>query len=86
MHSSMHAGTVANTTQSPALLRLSCDVRFQPASDAVDPRHTVASGAWDRVDFVEVSFQWKNPDFLLKNPDLLIRNPDFLLKSVDFII
>ena len=27
----------------------------------------------------QVSFQWKNPDFLS-------RNPDFLLKSVDFII
>ena len=26
----------------------------------------------------EVSFQWKNPDFLLKNPDFLIRNPKFL--------
>ena len=34
----------------------------------------------------EVSFQWKNPDFLLKNPDFLFRNPDFLMKSVDFII
>ena len=34
---------------------------------------------------MEVSFQWKNPDFLLKNPDLLIRNLDFLLKNVDFI-
>ena len=31
-----------------------------------------------------VSFQWKNPDFLLKNPDFLFRNPDFLLKNVDF--
>ena len=34
----------------------------------------------------QVSFQWKNPDFLLKNPDFLLRNPDFLLKNVDFII
>ena len=34
----------------------------------------------------EVSFQWKNPDFLLRNPDFLIKNPDFLLKNVDFII
>ena len=33
----------------------------------------------------EVSFQRKNPDFLLKNPDFLIRNPDSLLKSVEFI-
>ena len=32
----------------------------------------------------EVSFQWKNPDFLLKNSDFLSRNPDFLLKNVDF--
>ena len=28
-----------------------------------------------------VSFQWKNPDFLLKNPNFLFRNPDFLLKQ-----
>ena len=33
----------------------------------------------------EVSFQWKNPDFLLKNPEFLLRNPDSLLKNVDFI-
>ena len=33
----------------------------------------------------EVSFQWKNPDFLSRNPDFLLRNPDFLLKNVDFI-
>ena len=35
----MH-GTVHNTTHSPPLLRLSCDIRFQPQADAVDPRHT----------------------------------------------
>ena len=28
-----------------------------------------------------VSFQWKNPDFLLKHPDFLFRDPDFLLKK-----
>ena len=28
-----------------------------------------------------VSFQWKNPDFLLKNPDFLLRNVDFLIKT-----
>ena len=32
-----------------------------------------------------VSFQWKNPDFLLKNPDFLFRNPNFLLKNDEFI-
>ena len=37
-------------------------------------------------DGIEVSFRWKNPDFLLRNPDLLFRNPDFLLKIVDCII
>ena len=31
----------------------------------------------------EVSFQWKNPDFLIRNPDFLFRNPDFLLKNVE---
>ena len=35
---------------------------------------------------LQVSFQRKNPDFLLKNPDFLFRNPDFLLKNVDFIM
>ena len=34
----------------------------------------------------EVSFQWKNPDFIFKNPDFLFRNPDFRLKNVEFII
>ena len=41
----------------------------------------------------QVSFQWKNPDFLFKNPDFLLKNPDFalrdpgfLLNNVDFII
>ena len=33
-----------------------------------------------------VSFQWKNPDFLLKNPDFLLKNPGFLLKNVVLII
>ena len=32
-----------------------------------------------------VSFQWKNPDFLLKNPDFLMKNLDFLLNGVDII-
>ena len=30
-----------------------------------------------------VSFQWKNPDFLLRNPDFVLRNPNFLLKNVE---
>ena len=33
-----------------------------------------------------VSFQSKNPDFLLKNPDFLLKNPEFLLENVEFII
>ena len=40
---------------------------------------------WVRSELPEVSFQWKNPDFLLKNTDFLFRNPGFLLKNVDFI-
>lgn len=50
----MH-GTVANTTCTPALLRLSCDIRFQPLSDAVDPRYGIMGSGddtpWDRADF-----------------------------------
>ena len=34
----------------------------------------------------QVSFQWKNPDFLFKNPDFPFKNPDFLFKNPDFII
>ena len=28
-----------------------------------------------------VSFQWKNPDFLMKNPDFLLKNDDFITKT-----
>ena len=34
----------------------------------------------------KVSFQRKNPDFLVKNPDFLVKNPDFLLKNLDFLV
>ena len=56
-----------------------------PAADAL----AVAGGMrWLYVLLlpIQVSFQWKNPDFLLKNPDFLLKNVDFLLKNVDFII
>ena len=33
---------------------------------------------WHRA---AVSFQWKNPDFLLKNPDFLLKNEDFTINS-----
>ena len=29
----------------------------------------------------QVSFQWKNPDFLFKNPDFLLKNVDFVTKT-----
>ena len=44
----MH-GSLTNKT--PDRLRFSADVRFQPASDPVDPRHTVHGGEWDREVF-----------------------------------
>ena len=28
-----------------------------------------------------VSFQWKNPYFLLKNPDFPLKNPEFITKQ-----
>ena len=31
----------------------------------------------------QVSFQWKNSDFLVRNPDFMLRNPDFLLRNPD---
>ena len=34
----------------------------------------------------QVSFQWKNLDFLLENPDFLLENVDFLLKNPDFLL
>ena len=47
----------------------------------------VDAAAWaEENKVVEVSFQWKNPDFLSRNPDFLSRNPDFLLKNVDLMI
>ena len=43
---------------------------------------------WTRLRYGagQVSFQWKNPDFLFKNPDFLLKNPDFLLRNDSFII
>ena len=35
---------------------------------------------------LQVSFKWKNPDFLFRNPDYLIRNRDFLSKNAYFIM
>ena len=29
----------------------------------------------------QVSFQWKNPDFLLRNPDFRLKNVDFIIKQ-----
>ena len=29
----------------------------------------------------QVSFQWKNPDFLSKNPDFLLKNVAFIIKQ-----
>ena len=31
----------------------------------------------------QVSFQWKNPDFLFRNPDFLFTNPDFSIENVE---
>ena len=31
---------------------------------------------------VQVSFQWKNPDFLLKNADFRLKNVDFITRQV----
>ena len=45
-----------------------------------DNRRLVHAGSWfDKT--AQVSFQWKNPDFLLKNPDFLLKNPDFVTKQ-----
>ena len=52
-----------------------------------DGRQDLIEGQLNRImSNPQVSFQWKNPDFLFRNPDLLIRNSDFLLKDIDFII
>ena len=33
----------------------------------------------------QVSFQWKNPDFLLRNPDFPLKNVDFITKHTEEI-
>ena len=43
-------------------------------------RHRMA-GATTWALHYQVSFQWKNPDFLLKNPDFLLKNVDFIIKQ-----
>ena len=36
------------------------------------------------MDYQQVSFQWKNPDFLVKNPDFLLKNVDFVMKQNNY--
>ena len=53
-------------------------------SDAGSTDHIVY---WTLVEVLEcfedlqVSFQWKNPDFLLRNPDFRLKNVDFIIKQ-----
>ena len=37
--------------------------------------------AFLRDNQTQVSFQWKNPDFLSRNPDFLLRNGEFMIKT-----
>ena len=41
------------------------------------PAVTTPLRLWDLKIAATVSFQWKNPDFLLKNPDFLLKNDGF---------
>ena len=52
----------------------------RPAVIVLDPTGSLGAAASE-----EVSFQWKNPDFLSRNPDFLSRNPDFLSRNPDFL-
>ena len=36
---------------------------------------------WPLTALIQVSFQWKNPDFLLKNPGFLLKTVDFMIKQ-----
>ena len=53
---------------------------------SIQPRLRLKPDEVKKYDIYKVSFQWKNPDFLLKNPDFLMKNPDFLLKNADVVI
>ena len=63
---------------------------FQDLLSHKESSHSMSSLSDDQAHtadiIINVTFQWKNPDFLLKNPDFLFRNPDFILKTVDCII
>ena len=61
--------------------------RGTPAPSDQAPYQAPYQGHADaRVVDEQVSFQWKNPDFLFKDPDFQLKNPDFQLKNVDFLI
>ena len=47
-------------------------------------RQVHVDGMRQNLDAVEVSFQWKNPDFLLRNPDFRLKKVDFTIKQALF--
>ena len=52
-----------------------------PCSTTITPRKSAT--ATKRCS--QVSFQWKNPDFLLRNPDFPLKNVDFITKHTEEI-
>ena len=63
----VHAQLHNNTTATLQMVAATSTVLSLKQAIAADP-------------VAQVSFQWKNPDFLFNNPDFLFKNPDFLLK------
>ena len=51
---------------------------MSPAADCA----AAAAAAKPRKETEEVSFQWKNPDFLIKNAGFLFKNADFMIKMI----
>ena len=48
-----------------------------------DPESESEAEGDGKESLLSVSFQWKNPDFLLKTLAFLLRDPDFLLKMLN---
>ena len=68
----VHAQLHNNTTATLQMVAATSTVLSLKQAIAVDP-------------VAQVSFQWKNPDFLLMNPDFLLKNVDFMIMKKQHI-
>ena len=74
------ARALAEVSEAKAKAQATAD-EAKAAADAAQGNVPKMKAYMEDMGKKEVSFQWKNPDFLLQNPDFLLKNVDFVIKQ-----